>query len=107
MRGRGSRLADVLVAHRLWITRDVARRGAHPDYLRREVEDSLHPLGTDRIDLYQLHRPDPNVPYDESVGALLELKDEGKIRHSGVSDVTVEQLEQAERIKPIVSVQNR
>ena len=78
-----------------------------PQHLREACEGSLRRLKVDQIDVYQLHRPDPNVPYDESVGALLELKDEGKIRHIGVSNVTVEQLEQAERITPIVSVQNR
>ncbi|MEO6797750.1 MAG: aldo/keto reductase [Candidatus Dormibacter sp.] len=78
-----------------------------PQHLREACEGSLRRLKVDAIDVYQLHRPDPNVPYDESVGALLELKDEGKIRHIGVSNVTVEQLEQAERITPIVSVQNR
>ena len=61
----------------------------------------------DQIPLYQLHRPDPNVPYAESVGTLAELQKEGKIRHIGVSNVTEEQLREAQRVVPIVSVQNR
>jgi aryl-alcohol dehydrogenase-like predicted oxidoreductase len=61
----------------------------------------------DRIDLYQLHAPDPDVPYEESVGALKELQDEGKIRHVGVSNVSIEQLMQARSIVEVVTVQNR
>ena len=60
----------------------------------------------DRIDLYQLHRVDPKVPLEESVGALAQLREEGKIRHVGLSNVSVDQLERAESIVPIVSVQN-
>ena len=64
-------------------------------------------LRVDRIDLYQLHAPDENVPYAESVGALKELQDEGKIRHIGVSNVSVEQLAEARAIVDVVTVQNR
>ena len=64
-------------------------------------------LRLDRIDLYQFHRPDPRVPIAESIGALAELKDEGKIRHIGVSNVTEQQFREAERVRTIVSVQNR
>jgi aryl-alcohol dehydrogenase-like predicted oxidoreductase len=78
-----------------------------PEHLREACEGSLRKLRLDRIDVYQLHRPDPDVPFEESVGALKELRDEGKIRHVGLSNVTVEQLEQAEAIVPIVSVQNQ
>jgi aryl-alcohol dehydrogenase-like predicted oxidoreductase len=82
-------------------------RNARPEHLREACEGSLRDLRVDRIDLYQLHAPDPSVPYAESVGALKELQDEGKIRHIGVSNVSVEQLEQARSIVDVVSVQNR
>ncbi len=78
-----------------------------PEHLRQACEGSLRRLRLDQILLYQLHRPDPKVPLTESIGALAELKAEGKIRHIGVSNVTEEQLEAAERVTPIVSVQNR
>jgi len=79
---------------------------ASPAHLRAACEASLRALQTDRIDLYQLHRPDPRVPYAESVGALRDLRDEGKLRWIGLSNCTVAQLEQAERIVEIASVQN-
>jgi pyridoxine 4-dehydrogenase len=78
-----------------------------PAHLRGVLEGSLRRLRLDRIDLYQLHRPDPKVPYAESVGALAELQRSGKIRHIGVSNVSVEQLALARSIVPVVSVQNR
>jgi len=77
-----------------------------PEHLRRALEGSLKRLKLERIDLYQLHAPDPDVPYAESIGALAELQRAGKIRHLGVSNVSVEELETARRIAPIVSVQN-
>ena len=77
------------------------------DNLRRRCEESLRLLRVERIDLYQLHRPDPNVPFAESVGALSELRREGKIRHIGLSNVTLAQIVEAQGIVPIVSVQNR
>ena len=80
---------------------------ASPKFLRRGVEGSLQRLKLERIDLYQLHRPDPKVPFAESIGALKELRDEGKIRHLGLSNVTVKQIEEARQIVPIVSVQNK
>lgn len=88
-----------------------SRRGAwvregHPDHLRSAVEGSLQRLRVERIDLYQLHAPDPKVPFAESIGALAELQRVGKIRHLGISNVTVEQLDLARSITPIVSVQN-
>ncbi len=78
-----------------------------PANLRRRVEESAKLLQVERIDLYQLHRPDPNVPFAESIGALAELRSEGKIRHIGLSNVTLAQVEEARRIVPIASVQNR
>jgi pyridoxine 4-dehydrogenase len=77
-----------------------------PEHLRRAVEGSLQRLRLERIDLYQFHHPDPNVPFTESIGALADLKRSGKIRHLGISKVTVAQLEVARSITPIVSVQN-
>jgi pyridoxine 4-dehydrogenase len=77
-----------------------------PEHLRRAIEGSLKRLRLERIDLYQLHAPDPNVPFIESVEALADLRRLGKIRHIGISNVTVAQLEAARSIAPIVSVQN-
>lgn len=82
-------------------------RNGHPDHLRRACEGSLRRLRVDRIDLYQLHSPDREVPYEESVGAIRELQDEGKVRLVGISNVSVAQLEQARAIVDVVSVQNR
>jgi aryl-alcohol dehydrogenase-like predicted oxidoreductase len=78
-----------------------------PEHLKKACEDSLQRLKLDQIPLYQFHRPDPKVPFEESVGALVELKDQGKIRHIGLSNVSEDQLRQAERLTPIVSIQNR
>jgi len=77
-----------------------------PEYLRQCVEMSLRRLKTDTIDLYQLHRIDPKVPAEETLGALKELQSQGKIRHIGLSEVSVEELEHAQTIVDIVSVQN-
>jgi pyridoxine 4-dehydrogenase len=77
-----------------------------PDHLRRALEGSLQRLRLERVDLYQLHAPDPKVPFIDSIEALADLRREGKIRHIGVSNVTVAQLELARSITPIVSVQN-
>src|SRR6185369_2176488 len=77
-----------------------------PEHLRRALEGSLGRLKVERIDLYQLHAPDPRVPFAESVGLLAEMQRAGKIRHIGVSNISVSQLEEARRIAPIVSVQN-
>ena len=79
----------------------------HPEHLREACEGSLRRLKLEQIPLYQLHRPDPRVPLAESIGALAELKNEGKIRHIGISNVSEEQLREAQQIVPIVSVQNR
>jgi pyridoxine 4-dehydrogenase len=78
-----------------------------PEKLREACEGSLARLRLDRIDLYQLHAPDPKVQIEESVGELARLREEGKIRHVGLSNVSVGELERARRIVPIVSVQNR
>ena len=78
-----------------------------PAHLRKAVEGSLKRLRLERIELYQLHAPDPVVPFEDSVGTLAQLKSEGKIRLIGLSNVTQEHIERARRIVPIVSVQNR
>jgi pyridoxine 4-dehydrogenase len=78
-----------------------------PEHLREACEGSLRRLRLEQIALYQFHRPDPKVPLAESIGALVELKAAGKIRHIGVSNVSESQLREAERITPVVSVQNR
>ena len=79
----------------------------HPDYLKGCVDKSLKRLRLDRVDLYQLHRIDPKVPMEESLGALKEMQTAGKIRHVGLSEVSPEQIERARKIPPIVTVQNR
>jgi pyridoxine 4-dehydrogenase len=78
----------------------------NPSYLRQECEMSLRRLGVDTIDLYQLHRIDQNFPLADQVGELLTLKNEGKIRHIGLSEINVDQLTAAQQIAEIVSVQN-
>jgi aryl-alcohol dehydrogenase-like predicted oxidoreductase len=82
-------------------------RDAHPDRLRECCEGSLRRLRVDRIDLYQLHSPDPRVPLEDSLGALKELQDAGKIRHIGVSNVSLDELERARAVVDVVTVQNR
>jgi pyridoxine 4-dehydrogenase len=81
-------------------------RDGRPERLKRSCEESLRRLGLDRIDLYQLHAVDRNVPFEEQIGALRELRDSGKIRLAGLSNVTLDQLQRAEAIVPIASVQN-
>ena len=90
------------------------RRGPHdwypdgrPEHLRAACEGSLRRLQLERIDLYQLHTVDPSVPLEESLGALVELQSEGKIRHVGVCNVDVDQLARARAVANVVSVQNR
>lgn len=78
-----------------------------PEYLRQQAELSLRRLRVERIDLFQLHRVDPAVPLADQIGALRRLQDEGKVRHVGLSEVSVAQIVEAERITPVVSVQNR
>jgi aryl-alcohol dehydrogenase-like predicted oxidoreductase len=79
---------------------------ARPEHLRQALDGSLKRLKVERIDLYQLHAPDPRVPFADSVGALVEAQRAGKIRHLGLSNVSVRQLDTARRIAPIASVQN-
>ena len=78
-----------------------------PEYLKQCLEKSLRRLKLERIDLYQLHRIDSKVPVEDSLGALKEMQDAGKIRHVGLSEVSPKQIEQARRVLPIVSVQNQ
>jgi pyridoxine 4-dehydrogenase len=101
---------DLVIATKGGLTRSGPgqwSRNGRPEYLREACEDSLQRLRLDRIELYQLHAPDPNVPYEESLGALIELREEGKIAHIGISNVSVELLEQALAMTEIVTVQNR
>jgi len=121
--GHGERLLAKALATAPSDTSDVlvATKGGHyrpgdgswkidgrPEYLRQACEASLKALGVDAIGLYQFHRPDANVPYAESVGVLAELLDEGKIRMAGISNATVEQIDEAQRVLGgrLVSVQN-
>ena len=102
--------ADLVIATKGGLVRpgpDVWERNGHPKHLRAACEASLRRLRRDRIDVYQYHSPDPHVPLADSIGELVRLKSEGKIRHIGVSNMSLEQLAQAERLTPIVSVQNR
>lgn len=77
-----------------------------PTHLREALEGSLRRLKVNQIDVYQFHRPDPKVPFEDSVGEIAKLRDEGKIRFVGLSNVTIEELARAQKIIPIVSVQN-
>ena len=82
-------------------------RNGRPEHLIEACEGSLRRLELEQIPLYQFHRPDPTVPLEDSIGALVTLKKQGKIRHIGLSNVTEEQLRRAQRLTPIVSIQNR
>jgi pyridoxine 4-dehydrogenase len=82
-------------------------RDARPERLKEACEASLRRLRLERIDLYQLHSPDPAVPFEDSVGALKELQDEGKIRHVGISNVSLDQVERARELVDVATVQNR
>lgn len=100
---------DVVVATKAGMIREAPwqlRANCHPAHLRAACEGSLARLRLERIDLFQLHTVDPTVPFEESVGALAELRTEGKIRHVGLSNVRVDQIEAARTIVPVVSVQN-
>jgi aryl-alcohol dehydrogenase-like predicted oxidoreductase len=110
-RALGKRRDEVVIATKFGSRIDERRKGARPEYARQAVEDSLGRLGTDRIDLYQLHRPDPEVPIGETLGALDELVRAGKVREIGCSNFSAEQLREAEDAAPggsarFVSVQN-
>jgi len=86
---------------------DVWTNNGRPEHLREACEGSLRRLKLEQIPLYQWHRPDPDVPLEDSVGALVELQRQGKIKHIGVSNVNIDQLERIAAIAPVVSVQNR
>jgi pyridoxine 4-dehydrogenase len=86
---------------------DQWKMNGRPEHLRAACEGSLRRLKLERIDLYQLHRIDPSVPFEDQLGTLKRLQEEGKIRHVGLSEVSVADIERARKIAPIVSVQNR
>jgi aryl-alcohol dehydrogenase-like predicted oxidoreductase len=101
---------DLVIATKGGLVRDGPgqwRADCSPEHLREACEGSLRRLRLDRIELYQLHTVDRNVPFAESVGALIELRDEGKVRHIGLSNVSVAHLEKARGMTEVVSVQNR
>jgi pyridoxine 4-dehydrogenase len=102
--------SDLVVATKGGLVRPGAdhwNRDGRPEHLRKACEASLQRLRRERIDVYQLHAPDPKVPLEDSIGELVRLQGEGRIRHIGVSNVSVAELERCERLTPIVSVQNR
>ena len=101
--------AGVVIATKGGLTRQGPNRWmpvGRPEYLQQQVEMSLRHLKVERIDLYQLHRIDPKVPVEESLGVLGRLQKQGKIRHIGLSEVKVEEIERAQKTVKIVSVQN-
>jgi aryl-alcohol dehydrogenase-like predicted oxidoreductase len=100
---------DLVIATKAGLTRSGPndwRPVGRPEYLRQQAELSLRNLGLERIDLFQLHRIDPQVPLEDQVGELKLLQDEGKIRHIGLSEVSIEEVEAASQVATIVSVQN-
>jgi pyridoxine 4-dehydrogenase len=119
----GPEVSEVLIAETLYPYPDdlvIATKGGllrpgpgrwepdgRPEHLRQACEGSLKRLRLEQIPLYQFHRPDPKVPIADSIGALAQLKDEGKIRHIGVSNFSSAQIQEAGQITPVVSVQNR
>lgn len=111
-RALGPRRSQVLIATKFGMKVDEQRQGAKPEYVKQACEDSLRRLQTDRIDLYQIHRPDPQVPISDTLGALNELVRTGKVREIGCSNFSAEQLREAEAaVEPgsarFVSVQNQ
>ena len=99
----------VIIATKAGLTRQGPNKWqalGRPEYLKQQVEMSLRRLKVERIDLWQLHRIDPKVPVEESLGAIKELQQEGKIRHVGLSEVKPHEIEQARKVVEIVSVQN-
>ncbi len=102
--------SKVMVATKVGFTRqgpDVWTELGNPAYLRQQVELNLFSLGLDHLDLLQLHRIDPNFSIEEQVGELAKMQQEGKIKHIGLSQVSVDELKAAQKVAPIVSVQNR
>jgi len=102
-------MTDVLVATKGGMIRTGEGLGtdARPEHLKTAFEDSLRRLHRDRIDLYQLHRVDPRAPIEDSLGVLRDLQRDGRIRHIGVSNVSLSELERARKVVVVVSVQNR
>jgi aryl-alcohol dehydrogenase-like predicted oxidoreductase len=103
-------VGDLVIATKVGITRpgpNAMQPVGRPEYLRQQVELSLRHLGLERIDLLQLHRIDPKVPLAEQIGELGKMREEGKIRHIGLSEVKVADIEAASKVAPIVSVQNQ
>ena len=101
---------DLVIATKGGLVRGGPNRwspNGRPEHLIAACEGSLRRLKLEQIPLYQLHAPDPKVPYDESVGALVTLKEQGKIRHIGLSNVDEQRIRQAQRLTPVVSIQNR
>lgn len=109
LRGNSATRDGVVVATKGGMRRPGGRWeiDGRPQHLREACHRSLRALGVERIDLYQLHTPDPRVPLPESVGALADLRREGKVRWIGLSNVSVEEIQQAERVVSVTSVQNR
>jgi pyridoxine 4-dehydrogenase len=102
--------ADLVIATKGGLERTGPGRwpvNGRPEHLIEACEGSLRRLKLEQIPLYQFHRPDPRVPLEDSIGALVTLKEQGKIRHIGLSNITEEQLRLAQRLTPIVSIQNR
>ncbi len=100
---------DLVIATKAGFTRQGPNQWTpvgRPEYLRQQTEMSLRILGVERIDLQQLHRIDPKVPLEDQLGVLADLQREGKIRHIGLSEVSIDDVEKALRIAPVVSVQN-
>lgn len=104
-RALGSRRREAVIASKFGMKFDEMRHGARPEYVRQAAEDSLRRLGTDHIDLYQIHQPDPNTPIADTLGALDELVQEGKVREIGCSNFTAAQIREAGG--KFVSVQNQ
>ena len=110
----GSRRSEAVLATKGGLESHVGDAGepvisgpnGHPDHLRHAIDDSLRRLGVDYVDLYYLHRPDPQVPVEDSIGAMAEMVKSGKVRALGVSEFTVEQLDRAQVVHPISAVQS-
>jgi pyridoxine 4-dehydrogenase len=101
---------DLVIATKAGLTRGGPNRWSpdgRPEHIIEACEGSLTRLKVDQISLYQLHRPDPKVPFEDSMGTLISLKEQGKIRHIGLSNVKEKQIRQAQAMTPIVSIQNR
>ena len=111
-RALGERRRSLLIATKFGLPLDEQRKGARPEYVRSALEASLRRLGTDYVDLYQLHRPDPEVPIEDTLGALHELVQAGKVREIGCSNFSVEQIEASTdavrraRLSAFASIQN-